>query len=228
MPKCTSSLLTASDPPPALGRQDTIAELYKDVATTDWTSDEVDIAVDFFRRLVEAFIPKCLGVQGPMTVQVFTGCRPSKFSLHVVVPELVFEANYLSGRYVVWEFARYTWGKIGSNLARLWREDGPGVRNGTSITFCTILRLSMLHEQADSQSGAWRGTNDTPVDEVVYSRNNQFRLVGNSKRGKHYPLVPVGKDRSAGAIMEEERGKCWGNSTMYTVQCIRYNVCGAV
>jgi hypothetical protein len=44
-----------------------------------------------------------------------------------------------------------------------------------------LARFMMLDRQADDKG--WKGVGDTPVDEVIFSRNRQMRLVGNSKTG---------------------------------------------
>jgi hypothetical protein len=57
-----------------------------------------------------------------------------------------------------------------------------GQRELPSPTYDVMLRLSMLHKQADGAM-EWFGMNDTWFDEVIYTRNRQLRLVSNAKIG---------------------------------------------
>jgi hypothetical protein len=100
-----------------------------------------------------------------------TGCRPSKFSLHVIMPGLVLDRNTISCRYLAWEFARFMWREIGLTFM---------VKTGTAKL--VMARFMMIHKQASAHAG-WAGTSDTPVDESIYSRNRNFRLLGNCKPG---------------------------------------------
>jgi len=53
-----------------------------------------------------------------------------------------------------------------------------------------LVRLLMLEKQVDQKTNAWCVMNNTPVDETIYTKNRQFRLVGNGKRGR-WPLTIV-------------------------------------
>ena len=152
---------------------------YMAVAGAEW--DEADcVAVGgFITTAFDLFVKHSFG---RLRVVWLTSCRAKKFSLHGIVPGLVFERGYISCRYLAWEFARYLWKQVNSAYEaalRARRDRGVPVPR-------KLYRLLMLDRQYDRLE--WKGLNDTPVDESIYTNNRQFRLVGNCKAGS-VPLV---------------------------------------
>ena len=120
-------------------------------------------------------------------VLYLSACRATKFSLHVMFPTLELDRGYLSCRTLAWEFSRYLWRVVGARLKTAWLDRANP--NRPDYFLVCALRMSLLHKQAD-ENNDWYTLYDTMVDEVIYTKNRQFRLVGN---GKHngVPLVIV-------------------------------------
>ena len=114
-----------------------------------------------------------------------SACRNNKFSYHVIFNEIIVDKSSIGGKNLVYEMARKFWFYI--NLAfsvelRKMRLESAGV----SVFRWTekgdmLLRFLMLEKQVDDFGFICRG--DTPIDEMVYTKNRQFRIVGNGKCG---------------------------------------------
>ena len=90
-------------------RVEYILDLWEQKCSVEF--DEVTCAgiADYLQQAVPVFLKSQFpGVE--LSHQVWlTGCRPKKFSMHCIVPNLVFDRAAISCRYVAWEFARYLW-----------------------------------------------------------------------------------------------------------------------
>jgi len=157
-----------------LAPQESLVARYLVVSAEPWTPEQCDVAYKILRNIVKTFLTMVTaeGVDVETGTEYLTACRSGKMSFHVIADCLKLERGYLSCRYLSWELARFSWQWMNNILFRM--EDSPH-RD-------VLLRLSMLHKQADN-SMQWFGMNDTMFDEVIYSRNRQFRLVGNAKLG---------------------------------------------
>jgi hypothetical protein len=154
--------------------KDRLLARYWVVAAEPWTPDQCDLAYKFLKTIVKAFLTMVLG-EGvpPIGTEYLSACRGDKMSFHVIADCLKLDRGYLSCRYLSWELARFSWQYVNNLLFQL---------DPRSPYRDVVLRLSMLHKQADG-SMEWFGMNDTMFDEVIYTRNRQFRLVGNAKLG---------------------------------------------
>jgi hypothetical protein len=166
-----------------------LIQQYREVCSKDWDNDHCVFVHKFLVACVKDFCKEHLELDlKRQDLKVLSGCRITKCSFHVMVPKIVLDRNYMSCRYLSWEFARYVWVRIGTNMTNrcVW--------GGCKLELEVFLRLGMLEKQADGIG--WFGMNDTPVDEVIYSRSRQFRMVGMSKLGglPMKALLPKDKD----------------------------------
>jgi hypothetical protein len=160
---------------------DSIVETYITTTSRPFNNRECKYLFIFLQENVNKF----LALQFPSEYDeertiYLNGCRVDKFSLHVVNRDIIFDRNYLSCRYFVWEFCRYLWNSINQGFLYFWEK-----RHDHPAKYRAMIRLLMLEKQYDKHG--WRGVNDTPVDETIYTRNRQFRMVGMTKTGS-YPL----------------------------------------
>jgi hypothetical protein len=163
-----------------LSAQDRLVERYLIVAGKEWTPSQCDIAYKVLKKVVSSFLALVLGADGgdaEVGTEYLTACRGGKLSFHVIADCLKLERGYLSCRYLAWEMSRFFWAWMNNFL---WAQRACLDRWSTG--YDVMLRLSMLHKQADGAM-EWFGMNDTWIDEVIYTRNRQLRLVGNAKLG---------------------------------------------
>ena len=91
--------------------------------------------------------------------------------------------NYLSMKYLAWEFALFLWSRINfimsKNIISIQRDchlHGGFIKKPQ---LRVLLRLMMLSRQQDVKG--YLGMRDNPIDESIYSRNGLLQLVHNSK-----------------------------------------------
>jgi hypothetical protein len=180
--------LTLRFPPcPLLSFQVFLVKRYREVCSDDWDNKQCVFVYRFLMACVHDFCNRKLGLEfQKKELKVLSACRSQKCSFHVMVPGVVLDRNYISCRYLSWEFARYFWVRLGNNLLANSTWGSP------TLAMDVFLRLGMLEKQSDDTG--WMGVNDSPVDEVIYSRSRQFRLVGMSKLGG-LPMIEVVKEK---------------------------------
>jgi hypothetical protein len=137
-------------------------------------------------------------------VVYLSSCRRDKFSLHIIHPNMIFDRAWLSMKYFVWEFCRFLWEAVNEVVKNKVEQaigdltDDPEInyqrgQDAAKAIPISLLRMLLLHRQYDEKG--WKGVGDTGVDEVVYRKNQLFRLVGNCKFGTEYPLVVIPEDK---------------------------------
>jgi hypothetical protein len=163
---------------------DIIVQRYVSVVKQPWKEEECRYVHKYIKYVLQKFLKQqCL----PEDMIVLNGSRTQKMSLHILCGSVVLDRNFLSMRYLAWEFSRYLWVCVNTTLLHLLGKRGEwGLPPG-------FLRLLLLHRQCDKNG--WFGVNDTGVDEAVYTRNRCFRILGSSKMGSDVPLcvVPSGR-----------------------------------
>jgi hypothetical protein len=165
----------------AQGDMDALVKRYRTLACHPFGERECRYLCNFYCSVVWEFIKS----QSLPTneIMVMGSCRADKFSLHIVNKGTVFDRVGLSLRYFVWELCRYTWKTINECLlVELQAVGVDTIQDG-------LIRILMLEKQFDGKG--WRGFNDTGIDEVVYKRNQLFRLLGSTKGGGTQPLYAV-------------------------------------
>jgi hypothetical protein len=75
-------------------------------------------------------------------------------------------------KYFVWELCRFTWALVNQRAAA-----ERGKEPSDMPTW--LLRLLLLHQQCGPNG--WHGYCDTGIDEAVYGKNQNFRIMGSSK-----------------------------------------------
>ena len=112
--------------------------------------------------------------------KVLTGCRPKKFSFHVVAKYLFCESSVLTIPLLVFfEIARrFTVDNTN------WLFTNPSQERLGTIEGQFRLRALMLFKSLDMEpDGSWffKGFNDTPFDEAVYTSSHLIRAPGAAK-----------------------------------------------
>jgi hypothetical protein len=83
------------------------------ISGEDWSEEECVYATLFVKKALVAFFAgnfkQFNDNDKKIDPVILTGCRPSKFSLHILVDEMTLDRGYISCRYLAWEFARSLW-----------------------------------------------------------------------------------------------------------------------
>jgi hypothetical protein len=84
------------------------------VSAEEWCEEECAYATTFVRKALVAFFSRNFehlrkADGNAIEPVILSGCRPSKFSLHIIVNELILDRAFISCRYLGWEFARALW-----------------------------------------------------------------------------------------------------------------------
>ncbi|KAG7367604.1 origin of replication binding protein [Nitzschia inconspicua] len=155
---------------------------YIEIARQPLDHAQCEFMYIFYRESLREFLIE----QGhsPTGLVLLNSSRETKFSIHIIHRDLVFDRNWLSLKYFVWEFSRYLWVCVNTALKRLL-----GPLDDVERLPAGLIRLLLLHVQHDHNG--WRGVGDTGVDEGVYKKNQCFRIVGSSKAGGNRPLFQV-------------------------------------
>ena len=171
-----------------------LARSYVNAATQDFTEDVCGAGTYVVLVHVKAVLRALLHgeVNEPNhpvdDIKLLSGCRPNKFSLHVMMDRIYCDRFLLSMPIIVSEIARFWsidnayWLLTHQNE---WHTDLGKFR----------LRALMMEEMVTDQ-GFYTGINDTLWDERVYSFKRFVRCIGAVKPGCVYPLhaIEVPKD----------------------------------
>ena len=191
---CRVSSIRAS--PEELG---VVVDDYLAACTQPFDEGECVAGLSVIDTFVRQYLNRLLGadVGGFNTC---SGCRPSKFSLHMVAESLYCDSVALSAPLLTYEIARrfHT-----LNLQMLLAQSG--TMSGDERRF--RLKALMLHQWCSQvvvemrdgqpvQRHVFRGKNDGPFDEGVASHRHLMRCPGATKATKNVPsLTPVGGGR---------------------------------
>jgi hypothetical protein len=118
---------------------------------------------------------------------VLTGCRANKFSLHVIMKWVFCDSAVQAMPVVVFEIAREF---VRENTRLLLY--GHLARGGAEWTF--RVRALMLESMAEVENDVllFKGCDDSPFDEAIYSANHLLRAAGACKASAGVPaLAPV-------------------------------------
>lgn len=136
-------------------------------------------------------------IERPLTnvhssMSILTGCRPGKFSLHVMMDYVYCESVNLSMPLLVYEIARW-WTR--SNTRWLVKSYCHKWRNNDNLDPETVFRIRalMVEDMLEAKSGLkFKAYKDTLFDEAIYSANHLMRGVFSRKSGSvGNTLVPV-------------------------------------
>ena len=180
---------TAYNPSSTLVRQ--LAEAYRREAGEPFTEEICATGVRVVLTEIKLSIQRIMGsdVESGDTpwndLYVTSGCRPGKFSLHVVMGRIFFDRSYLSCPIVVYEIARFfvmsnvIW-LLWSNDISLWETPEGRFR----------LRCLMIDDLMANPC-RFKGMRDSVFDEGVYAKRHLLRLPGTAKPDGCHPLHPV-------------------------------------
>ena len=116
-------------------------------------------------------------------IKLLSGCRPNKFSLHLMMDRIYCDRFLLSMPIIV------------SEIARFWSIDNAYWLLTHQHQWNTPLgkfriRALMMEDMVTNQ-GFYRGVNDTLWDELFYTYKRFCRTIGAVKPGCVYPLHPI-------------------------------------
>jgi hypothetical protein len=126
---------------------------------------------------------------------ISSGCRPAKFSLHVLMEHVYCDSVNLSMPLVVFEIARW-WTRSNARwLVRHYSE----WKTADSISDETVFRIRalMVEEMMENKDGIYfRSYKDTMFDEAIYTSKHLMRGVFSRKASSGgTPLIPVLDDK---------------------------------
>ena len=160
-------------------------------ASKDWYDDVINKCGQYLHGFCNSFVEKELDVVDKTQIGgiTLTSSRTNKLSFHYINQHLVLDRNTLSMRYLSWKISRKIWIFLMNDRQMDLLEDF----DNNSVNRRATLRLLMLEQQCDDLG--WKKINDTPIDEMIYTRNRQFRIIYNSEMTKdeNVPLVGMKK-----------------------------------
>jgi hypothetical protein len=169
-----------------------LVSAYDHVSTTPFTETECRWGLGIIREHVVS----CLGLFVPnMTeqeteIKILTGCRRSKFSLHVLVKNVFCDSAVLTMPLLVFEVARLFVVRNSEWLAR--QQDVDLLASDEGRFRLRALMLSSMAHTDDNGHRLYRGYNDSPFDEAIYTANHLLRAPGACKDDKTTgALAPV-------------------------------------
>ena len=152
-----------------------VIEYYLLSSKFEWNDDYCKITLDILTQFINEFE----NLEGINESGIWlTSCRGNKLSFHYINQNYVLDRNFLSMRVLCWLLSRKFWKKLNSLLLHVIN-DCAGPRNFSEEYVVVIFKLCMLQNQSDNKG--WLGMHDTICDELVYTHNQAFRLIGNSK-----------------------------------------------
>ena len=173
---------------------------YRDIAVSPLTEEECNAGFGIIRRhilqMVTLIIPDYPDRDWCEDMMVLTGCRDSKFSLHVVMKWIFCDSAVLAMPLVAFEIARAF---VIENTREVLR-----VESG-SPEWRFRVRALMLESLAELDEGVifFKGVNDSPFDEAIYSANHLLRAPGACKSAQGVGgLAPVLNDSSRMLVEE--------------------------
>ncbi len=182
------------------GQAKTLLDSYLAYGKEPWQNTDCKTGCRVVLNFIKEFIVKTLVDHPDNRVDidnfaVVSGCRLDKFSLHISTQGLCFDSNLISGGAFVYEMARNFWkDNVVALLAIISTAAVPFDLSG-DLEFRFRVRALMVmdgvEQTRDTQCddvgliGGWgvRGWGDTPLDEVIYSRNHSLRARGCCRRG---------------------------------------------
>jgi hypothetical protein len=194
---------------------ETIVENYCAAVIQEWTSDNCQVGAAVMTSVVSQFTTEMLGVDLPCeSLKVLSGCRREKFLLHIVCPVL-FDSNVVSRPLFVYELARafsvenlqilVDHYKTGTDICHDDHLTGEEER----FRLRALMLAEGLQWRASGEGHIFRGFEDTPFDEGIYTQYRALRAPGACKMGSD--------GRHGGAMIpldgseEEVRARLFGN-----------------
>lgn len=150
-------------------KHDNIVNEYLTTMNSEIDEEEPGLATRIIRKSLYLHLRLSLGVTiDAESIKIFSACRTSKLSFHVLCRDVIFTENSISCAAYVYEFSKYFQHKCFEIYYDLLTK---GIFNPLRRCLCRLL-----------------GIHRSSIDMSVYSRVRQFRLLGNAKRGKS-PLI---------------------------------------
>lgn len=148
------------------------------LASSEVTEQECRVAFQVALTSVRRLFDK--GLNERPEILVLSGCRPGKISFHITCPDILMDFNVCSVAMFAWELRPITEGLV----EELFALKDQVVISRLLARIC--VQYAMVADMGRCGGPGW--------DLSVYSKNRLWRLPGNEKLGKGYPLHPVDVD----------------------------------
>jgi hypothetical protein len=192
---------------------------YKRIAVSPLTEEECQAGFGVVRRHILQMVKRIIPDYPDMNewgedMMVVTGCRASKFSLHVVMKRIFCDSAVLAMPLVVFEIAReFAIANTKEVLSRRQRDGEWRFR----------VRALMLESLAEVQEGVpiFKGFDDSPFDEAIYSANHLLRAPGACKAAPGVGgLAPVLGETTRMIVGERRFDVIFPDSPLWMDHCI--------
>ena len=175
--------------------EERIVQQYKEASCENWSETSCRAGVSMILDHVTSTIKDLVeNVQiSDADYAIATGCRDTKFSIHIVLTNLFCDSNVLTTPLVVFEIARRWFDK----QLRWFRENDRANLNSPASKFRlrSLMIERMVINPQEITSGStikFKGYNDSPIDEEIYRKNSFLRSAGCTKANKRVPaMIPV-------------------------------------
>lgn len=177
-------------------REDNVLEelggLYMKWSSENWIEEYCSGGVSVVKAVIVEFLatfvlPEDCG-DDARDCSVVSGCRADKFSLHIVMNRIYCDSQVVSMPLVVFEIARAF--SLANTRWLLRNRTKWGTAEGRFRVRALMLE-SMCDMREAGQPRLFRGYDDTPFDEAIYTPNHLLRMPGAAKKDGVPPLVPL-------------------------------------
>lgn len=173
-----------------------LAREYRTVAVSDFTEEQCWAGLKVLHNhIMEKLSQICSQdfdeLIGPdCELQYVTGCRPSKFSLHVVSRHIYCDSPVVSMVLIVFEIARTF---VEANTLWLVSHQSRWESDEGRFRIRALMLLESIHPDRDEEEGlVFKGVDDSPFDEGIYDKDHLLRVPGACKLGSDAgALAPV-------------------------------------
>lgn len=156
----------------------------------DWTPAFVLEAHYFLEQFTAEFEKNELGDNIPIG-HWLDSSRGDKLSFHYISKALVLDNNYISGKALIFYYVNKLSNALTDEMREMLKTEVSNVKKSVGVWSFYIdsfmaarIKMTIPHKKLDTNG--WVVSNNTVVDESVYTRNRQFRLVLNTKIGSRY------------------------------------------
>ena len=153
-----------------------VAQRYEQIAKSELSEEECVAGYKVIKDFIMTWIPGNLCCD-ENDISVLTGCRPSKFSLHICIQHILCDSSAVSMPLVAFEIARSFSVK---NMEWVMTCDDDQWESPEGKFRVRALMLETMGEMGLS-AFLYKGFDDTPFDEAIYSKNHLLRAAGACK-----------------------------------------------
>jgi hypothetical protein len=207
-----SGLGIQSDPRPA--KVEALGAAYSRVVGSDLQESECKEGLRIVKTHILSILKRILGQEDSPSLSVLTGCRPGKFSLHIIIADVYCDSAVLTMPLLAFEIARTfvfentEWlleneggwdtpeGRFRVRAMMLEGAAGKAARTPPPRT------TARTQPRREAERWIFKGYDNSPIDEAIYSANHLLRAPGPSTALNIGALAPV---RHGSPLLVRER-----------------------